>query len=193
MHLLFAITYIQTPFITFKTKQKGEHKMKNEYKITKDLIKSWAKEYYIHGSANIFLFIFWCVVGVVGVSGIIFSMAIYADWIATLLYALILVIAVFKLFIQRFIVCFKKYKFYSTTYGVTEWMRTTEFLDDEIILTDHTSVSKFKYSNIQKIKEKNNVVIVSMNNNMALRLYKDSFVEGSWDECKQMILKKSNL
>ena len=30
--------------------------MKNEYKITKDLIKSWAKEYQIHGAADIFFF-----------------------------------------------------------------------------------------------------------------------------------------
>ena len=62
-----------------------------------------------------------------------------------------------------------------------------EFLDDEIILTDHTSVSKLKYSNIEKIKEKNNVVMIFMNNNMALRLYKDAFVEGSWEECKKKI------
>ena len=69
-------------------------------------------------------------------------------------------------------------------------MSLSEFLDDEIVLTDHTSVSKFKYSNIQKIKEKNNVVMVFMNNNMALRLYKDAFVEGSWEECKKLILEK---
>ncbi|MBQ8566989.1 MAG: YcxB family protein [Clostridia bacterium] len=121
------------------------------------------------------------------------SIAIYADWIATLLYALILIIAVFKLFIQRFIVCSKKYKFYSTTYGVTEWMRTTEFLDDEIVMTDHTSVSKLKYSNIQKIKEKNNVVIIFMNGNAALRLYKNAFIEGSWEACKKMILEKKKV
>ncbi len=164
--------------------------MKNEYKITKDLIKSWAKEYHLHGAANIFLFILWCVVGIIGISGVIFSILLHTNWTVVYLYALMFVIAVFKLFIQRFIIWSKRYKLYSTTYGVTEWMRTTEFLDDEIVLMDHTSVSKFKYSNIQKIKEKNNVVMIFMNNNMALRLYKDSFVEGSWDECKLMILEK---
>ncbi|MBQ7338035.1 MAG: YcxB family protein [Clostridia bacterium] len=165
--------------------------MKNEYKITKDLMRSWAKEYHIHGAANIFLFILWCVVGVIGVSGMIFSIVLHTDWMVVYLYALMFVIAVFKLFIQRFIVWLKRYKLYSTTYGVTEWMRTTEFLEDEIVLTDHTSVSKFKYSNIQKIKEKSTIVMIFMNNNMALRLYKDSFVEGSWEECKKMILEKT--
>ena len=164
--------------------------MKNEYKITKDLIKSWAKEYHIHGVANIFLFILLCVVGIIGISGLIFSIALHADWMVVYLYALMLIIAVFKLFIQRFIVWSKRYKLYSATYGVAEWMRTTEFLDDEIVVTDHTSVSKLKYSNIQKIKEKNNVVMIFMNNNMALRLYKDAFIEGSWEECKKMLLEK---
>ena len=164
--------------------------MKNEYKITKELLRSWAKEYHIHGAANIFLFILWCVVGIIGISGLIFSIALHTDWIVVCLYALMLVIAVFKLFIQRFIIWSKRYKMYSITYGVTEWMRTTEFLDDEIVLTDHTSGSKFKYSNIQKIKEKNNVVMIFMNNNMALRLYKDAFIEGSWEECKKMLLEK---
>ena len=164
--------------------------MKNEYKITKELLRSWAKEYHIHGAANIFLFILWCVVGIIGISGLIFSIALHTDWIVVYLYALMLVIAVFKLFIQRFIIWSKRYKLYSITYGVTEWMRTTEFLDDEIVLTDHTSVSKFKYSNIQKIKEKNNVVMIFMNNNMALRLYKDAFIEGSWEECKERLLEK---
>jgi len=103
------------------------------------------------------------------------------------IYALFTVLAVFKLFFARFFFWSKRYKLYSTTYGVSEWIRTTEFLDDEIIITDHTSVSKLKYSNIKTIKEKNNVVIIFMNNNMAIRLYKDAFVEGSWEKCKEKI------
>mgnify|MGYP003315268821 CR=1 FL=1 len=102
-------------------------------------------------------------------------------------YALLTILVVFKLFLSRFVIWAKRYKLFSTLYGVSEWIRTTEFLDDEIILTDHTSVSKLKYSNIEKIKEKNNVVMIFMNNNMALRLYKDAFVEGSWEECKKKI------
>lgn len=162
--------------------------MKNEYKITKDLIKSWAKEYHLHGKANIALFILWCVVGVIGIIGIVFYIG--TDWLMFYISSLMLLIAIFKLFISRFIVWSKRYKLYSTTYGVTEWMRTTEFLDDEIILTDHTTVNKIQYDNIQKIKEKGNNIIIFMNNNLALRLYKDAFVEGSWDQCKALILEK---
>ncbi len=161
--------------------------MKNEYKITKELMKSWAKEYHLHGAANIVGFIIWCVLGVIGIAGLIFSIALYRDWFPIYMFSLFTFVAFFKLFLARFFVWSKKYKLYSTTYGVTEWMRTIEFLDNEIVFTDHTSVCKLQYGNIEKIKEKNNVVMIFMNNNTALRLYKDAFVEGSWEECKQKI------
>ena len=161
--------------------------MKNEYKITKKLMMSWAKEYHLQGAANIILFVLWCVVGIIGLGLIILFSVIGGEWINWYLSILFLFLSVFKLFFSRFVVWSKRYKLYSTTYGVNEWMRTTEFLEDEIVLTDHTSVSKLKYTNIKKIKEKNNIVMIFMNNNMALRLYTDAFVEGSWEECKDKI------
>lgn len=161
--------------------------LKNEYKITKKLIWSWAKEYHLHGAANIALFIMWCIVGLCGLIGLIIFISAGGDWINIYLSALFLFLAVFKLFISRFFVWSKRYKLFSETYGVTEWMRTTEFTDDEIILTDHTSVTKFRYDYISKIKEKNNDVLIFFNNNLALRLYKDAFTEGSWQECKEKI------
>ena len=91
------------------------------------------------------------------------------DWVDWYLAVLFLALAVFKLFFSRFLVWSKRYKLYSTTYGVTEWMRTTVFEEDEIIVTDHTSVSVLKYSNIKKIKEKNNIVMIFANNNIDLR------------------------
>ena len=161
--------------------------MKNQYKITKDLMKTWAKEYHLHGAANVILFIMWCVLGVMGIVALIVSITLHSEWIVIYIFSFITISAVFKLFLARFFVWSQRYKLLSTTYGVSEWIRTTEFLDDEIILTDHTSVSKLKYSNIKTIKEKGNVVMIFMNNNMALRLYKDAFVEGSWEECKEKI------
>ena len=166
--------------------------MKNEYKITKDLMKSWAKEYHLHGRANIVTFAIWCVFGMIGILGLAFSIALNV-WLGIYIYSLIVILAVFKLFIARFVVWAKRYKLYSTIYGVTEWLRTTEFLDDEIVLTDHTSVTKLKYSNIEKIKEKDNAVMIFLNHNMALRLYKDAFVEGSWEDCKKIILEKKEI
>ena len=114
---------------------------------------SWAKEYHLQGAANIILFVLWCVVGIIGLGLIILFSVIGGEWINWYLSILFLFLSVFKLFFSRFVVWSKRYKLYSTTYGVNEWMRTTEFLEDEIVLTDHTSVSKLKYTNIKKIKD----------------------------------------
>ncbi|MBE6655040.1 MAG: hypothetical protein E7608_06245, partial [Ruminococcaceae bacterium] len=73
--------------------------MKNQYKITKDLMQTWAKEYHLHGAANVILFIIWCVLGVIGISGLIFSIALHSEWMAIYIYALLTIIAVFKLFL----------------------------------------------------------------------------------------------
>ena len=161
--------------------------MKNQYKITKKLIMSWAMELHLYGVMNTVLFTVWCILGVIGVIGLILSVALDLDWMSVYLYSLIGFVAVFRLFISRFIISSRRYKMYSTTYGVTEWMRTIEFSDGEITVTDHMSVSKFSYGNIKKIKENGNTVMLFMNDNLALRLYKDAFVEGSWEECKQKI------
>jgi len=161
--------------------------MKNEYKITKKEMMSWTKEYHLQGAANIILFILWCVVGVIGLGMMILLLSVGGDWINFYFAILFLLLAVFKLLFSRFFALSNRYKLLSKTYGVSEWIRSTEFTDVEIILSDHTSVTRFKYENIKKIKEKNNVIMIFFNNNLALRLYKDAFVEGSWEECKEKI------
>ncbi len=161
--------------------------MRNEYKITKKLMMSFAKEFHLQGAANIILFVLWCLVAVIGLTMVILLSAFGGDFIHWYLSVLFLVFSAYKLLFSRFVVCSNRYKLYSKTYGVTEWIRSTEFGDEEITVCDHTSVTKFKYYNIKKIKEKDNVILIFFNNNLALRLYKDAFVEGSWDECRKKI------
>ena len=78
----------------------------------------------------------------------------------------------------------------SKIYGVTEWIRSVDFGDDEITVTDHNSVYKYRYTDIKRIKEKNESVIIFFKFNLVIKLYKDAFVTGSWEECKRMIAKK---
>ena len=164
--------------------------MKNEYKITKALMNSWAKEYHLNGALNITVFILWCIVGVIGIGLIVLYSFIGADWVNWYIAVLFSVLSVYKLFFSRFVLISRNYKLLSRTYGVTEWIRSVEFTDDEIILCDHTSVTRFKYANIKKIKENNNVVIIFFNHGLAARLYKDAFVVGTWEECKGKIESK---
>ena len=165
--------------------------MTNEYKITKKLIMSWAKEYHLHGVANKILFAIWIFAAVLGTGGIILCLYVGSDWKVVCLYALILLLSVYKLFVARFVVWSRRYKMMAKTYGVAEWMRRTEFSEDKITLSDHNSITELHYENIEKIKEKGNVVMIFLNHNQALRLYKDSFISGSWQECKTLIDEKS--
>lgn len=164
--------------------------MKNEYKITKKLMKSWANEYHIYGKRNVINFALWCIVGVCG----IFMLTIYFfydnNWLNLYFAFVFLFLSIYKLFFSRFVVLSRRYKLFEKTYGVSEWLRTTEFLDDKIVVTDHTSVMEMKYSQITKSKERSNVVLMFCNNNTAIRVYKDAFVEGSWEECKELINSK---
>ena len=164
--------------------------MKNEYKINKAVINSWAKEYLLLGAANIVLFIFWCVVGVFGLIGVIMSIACKVGVIYVCLYSFSIGLSVFKLVISRFVIWSKRYKFYVKTYGVNEWTRTVEFLDDEIVLCEHTTVNKALYSNVTKILEKGDRITIVMSNNTVIRIYKSTFVEGSWQECYEMLIQK---
>lgn len=138
-----------------------------------------------------FLFVSWCFVGFCGLFGIVVSILIHGDPQDYLFFILVLLVAIYKLFFNRFVVWSKRYKLFVKTYGVTEWIRSTEFLEDEIILTDHTTTMQYRYDQIAKIKEKNNIVMLFFKNNTAIRLYKDAFVEGSWQECRALIRAKT--
>lgn len=162
--------------------------MKNEYKVTKKLVQSWAKEYHLSGGASIFLFVLWCIFGIIGLAGTILFALQDVNWKLITLYALMFLLAVYKLFFARFEIWSRRYKQMVKTYGVEEWLRTIVFEDGEICLTEHTSTIRYQYSQIVKIKENGNSILLFLNNKTAIRLYKDAFTEGSWDDCKKKIL-----
>ena len=164
--------------------------MKNEYKVNKALMMSWAKRYIVNGAVNVVLLVLWIFVGVSALALI----ALYAikggdalDWYIAII---MLLLSVYKLFISRFIVISRRYAMYARIYGVPEWTRTTEFTDTEIIMTDHSATTVLKYENIKRIKEYGNEVIIFFNDNIATRIYKDAFTEGSWEECNTLIQSK---
>ena len=164
--------------------------MKNEHKITKELMMSWAKEYFLFRARDIILAILWSIVGLCGFIPLMALILLGGDLIDWILSIVLIILATYKLFIGRFVYISKRYKMFAKTYGVDEWLRTIDFLEDEIVLTDHTTVNKLQYHNIKKVIEKGNVVLILMNDNIAFRLYKNAFVDGSWEECKELLNSK---
>ncbi len=147
---------------------------------------SWSKD--LLGAATTVFLIFYCIGGLIALCLLVLLALVGADdWFTWFLAFFLLVFSAYRLFFLKFYFFAKRYKMLSKVYGVTEWLRTTEFTDEEIILSDHNSVCKLKYDNIKRIKEKGNNIIIYFNDNLSARLYKDAFVEGTWEECKAKI------
>ena len=163
-------------------------------------MKSWIKEFRLQGTANIILFFLWCALLVIWLASLI-ELTFFDGH--PLLWALFCVSFLLLNHYSPYFVLNKRFHVFSEKYGLSEWIRSTEFKDDEIILSDHTTVLKFKYEDIKEIKEtsleknaeikeKNNVVMIffKKDRNRAIRLYKDAFVEGTYEECKAKIISK---
>ena len=164
--------------------------MKNEYKITKDLMKNWAKEYYKNGGSYTARLILLVLVAVCEVGCAVYFLRFPVYHLLSLAAMVIFLFALYCIFLQPKVLYLKRYKMDFKIYGATEWIRSVDFGDDEITVTDHNSVYKYRYTDIKRIKEKNDRVIVFFKFNLAIILYKDAFVTGSWEECKKLLAEK---
>ena len=176
--------------------------MKNEYTITKKLMKSWAKGWWFNSADNMFTLLYICCVqafaifipylyvylfhflGYKTIPDLVYSIIFNAFHIEALLFLLL------TPFIPR-VRCVIKYTLLCKNYSVKEWQRVTEFTDDEIIVTDHESIFKYQYRTIRRVKERENVVHIFLKSGTEIIIHKDAFVSGSWDECKKLISQKS--
>lgn len=164
--------------------------MKNEYTVNKELMRSWARQRNFGSGADMGLFVLWVITAVCGVAGTV-KFCISSGKITDLVISLWLVgIAVYKLFFSKYFVWNKRFDQLSKSYGMSKWQRSTEFLDNEVKLSENSSSVSFKYSQIKKLKEKGNLVMLFLDNGLAVRIYKDAFVDGSWEECKKLLVEK---
>lgn len=164
--------------------------MKNEFTVTKQEMLSWVKRYNFTGAANKILFALYLLLGLVGVSLLLTVISNDGDKFGGAIGIASVIISVYKLLFERRVFMLRRYNLYAKTYGVDEWQRIIEFTDDEIVINDHNSTSRFRYENMRKIIDKGNVVFIVLNNNIAMRFYKDTFTEGTWEDCKTMLESK---
>ena len=165
--------------------------MKNQYTVTKDLMKNWAKEFILTDAANTIVFIMLIFIGLCGLFIIALNMIFgIDDWLNLFFGIFFLLFSIYRLFIFRFVFFAQRYKQYSKIYGKEEWQRTTEFLEDEIVFTEDTSTVKLQYKNIKKIKEYDDKVFILFEGKAVLRLYKNAFFDCAWEDVKTLIESK---
>ena len=179
--------------------------MKNEYTITKRLMRSWAKGGYFNlNSTEVMkaLFIICC-----GVALLLFTpyLLIYFFRFVTgdglkSMYPVIFggfhTEALLFVFFFAFLPSLSysiQYWNWCKNYNVKEWQRATELTEDEIIVKDHRSIFKYQYRTIRRVKVRGNVVHIFLKSGTEIIIHKDAFVSGSWDECKKLISQKSRV
>ena len=137
--------------------------MRNEYTITKKLMKSWAKGWYFNSIWNTAFLIFVCIGGVFFfIFPQIFSyyFGSYATKIwyichSGALFLLLYIPLISSIYANQYN---KQYKINSKNYCVKKWKRSVELMEDEIIVDDEYSVLRFEYSAVKRVKERRRVV-----------------------------------
>lgn len=156
--------------------------MKNQYKVTKKLYMSWAVEN-MCGGISLGMVIMWLVLTAV----LIVCAVLLKHW----LYWLAAAYCLYRALVRPLLAVSMQYSRMAKAYGETEWLRTVEFNDDGMTLSEHTSTATFLYSDIRKITEKGNAVRIKLGRKGSVRLYKDAFVDCAWEECREFIGKKT--
>jgi len=66
------------------------------------------------------------------------------------------------------------------------------FGDENISLKEVSHVVTCNYSDIIDITEKGNKIWIKLSNKTVIRLFKDAFIDCTWEECKDYILSKQS-
>ena len=136
------------------------------------------------------MWILWGFAGVIGSVLLAILIAFGGEWISWYIAILCILCSVYKLFFSRTVTMASRYRLLAKTYGVSEWQSVTEFTEDEIILSDHTTVIKFRYDSIKCLREKKNLITIGLDSHVLIFLFKDAFVDTTWEECKAFLATK---
>ena len=159
---------------------------------------SWANGHHFRTIGNILMLLLSCYFVIVGGGWFIETYYLYGYHLIYIPELLALemflggfaVAAIGKIFFQPRSLYKKAYNRSALAYGTSEWTCTIELSDDDIIYTEHTTVVRYQYKNIVKIRDKKDSVMIFFNHGAAIILYKNAFVDCSWEDCKKLIAEK---
>ena len=145
----------------------------------------WVLENRFRG-ANLVLFVLWVAMLLFWIPYTVLMVLFNGKLTSIFIGIFICLVSVYKLILQRLMISSAQYKMQAKAYG-ENWTRTIEFQEDCILITDGSATFRHPYSFVTKIKEKGNKIWFYCENKAALRLYKDKFVDGTWEECRKLM------
>ena len=81
----------------------------------------------------------------------------------------------------------RMYKRLLSLQGTRHWVRTVTVTREEIVVCDGSSQTTPRTADIKKVTRDERVIRVFMNNGTSLRLYTDSFTEGTPEDCLRLL------
>ncbi len=165
--------------------KKEEIIIENKYKVTKDLYKKWTKE---NKRVKFFKW-FWLIFSIYCLGmAILFICTNQAN--QSIPYFVFIVYALGVRALVRYLGVERRYKLLSKFYKTSDWERRIMFLDDHFEINDE-GINKLtlQYSDLLDYEKNDECLKVRMNNGY-IRLYKDSFVKSSFEECERFLNSK---
>ncbi len=161
--------------------------MKNEFQITPHLYQTWLWEN-MRKPPKAYFLIFWAafslLIAVICITEHMGFLSIFA------------VFCVYRAFFRDFLFSKRQYALLARNYGGENWTRTVSFEEHEIVTTEGGDTGavthRVPYGEITRIEERDNKVWLFLQSKMVIRLYKDRFVDSTWEECSHFLETKMN-
>ena len=153
--------------------------MKNQYRVTKGRYLRWTMEGMFQKVKLILLGVFLLIIG-----GLIYFGL--KDEINPIL-LLIAAICLYTVFLKSPLATLKRFKAMQRKYGEKSWLRTVEFTEEGIRLSEGDVELVLDYAEITDIWEKPDRILLVLEGRTVIRLYRDSFVDTDWETCKAYI------
>ena len=164
--------------------------MINEYIVTEKRYISWMKRMQITG---IYL-LYDIFVGILLLLSL--SAAVYAvfdfkkNQIILPLYLTAILTCIYLLLFHIPLMAKIDYYRYSKQMGGSNWNRTVFFDENEIVVEQKKNTQHYDYRSIAKIDDRDNEVWIRFSFGDHLIVYKDCFLRGSWEDCKDLLQSK---
>ena len=159
--------------------------MKNEYTVTWELYRSWVTENMFRG-VYLAMMLMWLALGIV--------LLVLAFLVSSVIYKILCIFmclfCVYRGLFRNYVLVHTHYRHLAKMYGGENWIRTVEISDNCITLSEGNNSAEFLYSDIADISEKDNKIWLKTKKRTVIRLYKDAFVSGSWEECRALLEEK---
>ena len=156
------------------------------YSVTWKRCMEWLLESKVK-PPRLFFTILWIMLGIAWIGlGITFE-------VSTPLYYFMVFFCIYRVALRDILMLNRQYRAMVKNFGQEEWLRTVVFEEDQIRMLEGNVTMNFNYSDIIDVKENENKIWLICQNKKVIRIYRDSFVDSNWEECRSLIGRKHSV